>query len=264
MDLKEILSTLKSGDGQSLITEALEAEVTTLFEVAVKEKADALIVEKEKEIRAVLEEKQKAELLSFKEQLTERVASYLDYAAAAYVKKNRVVVEKAIAADFQTTLLERVVSTFRAAGVDLKVIPSGKAIARQISEAKAEAGAAQKAAESARATLVKERALSVFGEETNGLADADVKRVYRLCEDYDINDTDAFRSKVKTVVEAVRKAAVPAPAPVVEKGEAAPAPAPAKKVVVIESTLDTSKPEAFGSGKKMPDSISRFVRPGLL
>lgn len=259
--LKKLLKQLNENVEAELITEAMETEITTLFEAAVGEKVTELVAAEKAKLeesaeaeKAKLEESSKEELRGFKEELVDAVDRYMAFVAEAYIKENKAVLEEGIRADFRDSLVESVVKAFATHGVDVKnkdalrqVVESANTeitgLEKQLNDMTDRVAHAEKA-------LVAERAMRIFDEETANLDDEGTKRAFEICESFDVDDAEAFRSKVAVVAKTIKGAA------------AEPRTVPRRTAVVESVSTDSAEPFKPDSGenKDLPADVAAALK----
>lgn len=208
--LKKILKQLNESANTELITESVQTEITALFEAAVKEKTVAsLASEKEK---LVLESKK--ELEDFKRKTEENIDRYFKHVTDEYMTENAVAIETGAKAEYSQKLLESVISAFSTNGIRINESTSGEAnevktLGEKVTELKKALNEAEERSETNRQALVAERAVSIFMTETAHLPTKLRNRAKLLAEDFDIDNTEEFRTKLQAIVEALEDAAAP-------------------------------------------------------
>jgi len=222
----ELLKKLREMDKDGeVVNEEFVASLKTIFEAAVTEATDKALEEKKVE----LEEAQEKAIEEFRVDTLQQLDEYLNYVVTEYMDDNRVSIEEGLRGQLALETVEKVTSVLTEAGI--KVDDESKdaltAAEEKIKELKESTDKMFEQKLEADQALVSERALRVFNEETQELTDEQVIKTVKLCEDFDVDDAEEFRSKVKVIVETVANAKPEEkPEDIVEEGLKDPKPEP--------------------------------------
>lgn len=220
--LKKLRELDKDGE---IVNEEFVASLKTIFEAAVTEATDKALDEKKGE----LEEAQEKAIEEFKVDTLQQMDEYLNYVVTEYMDENRVSIEEGLRGQLALETIEKVTTVLTEAGI--KVDEDSKdaltAAEEKMAELKESANKMFEQKVEAEKALTSERSLRVFNEETQELTDEQVVKVVKLCEDFDVDDAEEFRTKVKVIVETVANAKPEEkPEDLVEEGLDNPKPEP--------------------------------------
>ena len=197
IDVSEDVSALVSGDDS--LSEDFKEKATTIFEAAVKSRVRS---EVERIIEEVAEEK-KVEMETFKDELTEKVDTYLNYVVDEWSKENELAIERGLKGEIAEDFISGLQQLFQDHYID---VPDEKynvleAQSDKISELEDRLNEEiQKNVEikEANSGLVREQVISEVSED---LADTEVEKFKTLTSDLDFSDEDTFREKLNTIKE---------------------------------------------------------------
>lgn len=184
--------------GQEL-SEEFKTKATTIFEAAINAKAAEAIaeVEKAKEI-AIAEGVEKV-----KEELTEKVDTYLDYVVEQWMKDNEIAIEKGLKAELVEDFLGGLKNLFMEHYID---VPEEKVDvleeqATEIEQLKAKLNEQIEAAVEQKQVLDTFVAREILASVSEGLADTEAEKVAKLAEGVEFVDADQYREKLETIKE---------------------------------------------------------------
>ncbi len=197
IDVSEDVSALVSGDDS--LSEEFKEKATTIFEAAVKSRVRS---EVERIVEEVAEEK-KVEMETFKDELTEKVDTYLNYVVDEWSKENELAIERGLKGEIAEDFISGLQQLFQDHYID---VPDEKynvleAQSDKISELEDRLNEEiQKNVEikEANSGLVREQVISEVSED---LADTEVEKFKTLTSDLDFSDEDTFREKLNTIKE---------------------------------------------------------------
>jgi hypothetical protein len=221
---KDSLQSLFEGIESELLTDDVKLQIATLFEASVNE----AIAQKEQE----LEESNKTELATFKEDLVAQCDSYLEYFTKEYIKENEQIVE-----DFtKVRLAEKVLRNFQQMVEAFNVSLSDESVSseEEIDELKTEnTKLVNKLIESRKETETVKKATMI--SEASGKLETDMQRdkLVEMAKKLEF-DEELFSEKLEVLVTKILTEKVEAaPEKLEEKVEAA---APEKKVASTMSS----------------------------
>ena len=197
IDVSEDVDALVSGDDS--LSEDFKEKASTIFEAAVKSRVRS---EVERIIEEVAEEK-KVEMETFKDELTEKVDTYLNYVVDEWSKENELAIERGLKGEIAEDFISGLQQLFQDHYID---VPDEKydvleAQSDKISELEGRLNEEiQKNVEikEANSGLVREQVISEVSED---LADTEVEKFKTLTADLDFSDEDYFKEKLMTVKE---------------------------------------------------------------
>ena len=197
IDVSEDVDALVSGDDS--LSEDFKEKASTIFEAAVKSRVRS---EVERIIEEVAEEK-KVEMETFKDELTEKVDTYLNYVVDEWSKENELAIERGLKGEIAEDFISGLQQLFQDHYID---VPDEKydvleAQSYKISELEGRLNEEiQKNVEikEANSGLVREQVISEVSED---LADTEVEKFKTLTADLDFSDEDSFKEKLMTVKE---------------------------------------------------------------
>ena len=197
IDVKEHVDALMNGEGD--LSEEFKRKAATVFEAAVKSKVRDEIERIEEDYRNDLEEnKQKT-----KDELTEKVDTYLNYVVEEWTKENELAIERGLKGEIAEDFISGLKQLFEDHYID---IPDEKydvleAQSEKISELEKKLSETIEKNVSMKTTnskLVREQVISVVSED---LTDTEIEKFKSLTEDVDFTDEDSFRQKLDTLKE---------------------------------------------------------------
>ena len=197
IDVSEDVDALVSGDDS--LSEDFKEKASTIFEAAVKSRVRS---EVERIIEEVAEEK-KVEMETFKDELTEKVDTYLNYVVDEWSKENELAIERGLKGEIAEDFISGLQQLFQDHYI---YVPDEKydvleAQSDKISELEDRLNEEiQKNVEvkEANSGLVREQVISEVSED---LADTEVEKFKTLTADLDFSDEDSFKEKLMTVKE---------------------------------------------------------------
>ena len=197
IDVSEDVSALVSGDDS--LSEEFKEKATTIFEAAVKTRVRS---EVERIVEEVSEEK-KVEMETFKDELTEKVDTYLNYVVDEWSKENELAIERGLKGEIAEDFISGLQQLFQDHYID---VPDEKydvleAQSEKISELEDKLNEEiQKNVEikETNSGLVREQVISEVSED---LADTEVEKFKTLTSDLEFSDEDTFKEKLNTIKE---------------------------------------------------------------
>ncbi len=197
IDVKEHVDALMNGEGD--LSEEFKRKAATVFEAAVKSKVRDEIERIEEDYRNDLEEnKQKT-----KDELTEKVDTYLNYVVEEWTKENELAIERGLKGEIAEDFISGLKQLFEDHYID---IPDEKydvleAQSEKISELEKKLSETIEKNVSMKTTnskLVREQVISVVSED---LTDTEIEKFKSLTEDVEFTDEESFREKLGTLKE---------------------------------------------------------------
>ena len=197
IDVSEHVNALVDGEGD--LSEEFKSKAATIFEAAVKSKVRSEVELMEYEYKTELEEN----ITTTKDELTEKVDTYLNYVVEEWMKENELAIERGLKGEIAEDFISGLKQLFEDHYVD---VPDEKydvleAQSEKISELEGrinEMMEEQIQSKSENAELVKEQVMS---EVSSDLADTEVEKFKGLVEDVDFSNAASYREKLETLKE---------------------------------------------------------------
>ena len=197
IDVAEHVEALMTGEGD--LSEEFKRKAATVFEAAVKSKVRSEVERMEEEYTNELEEN----ITATKEELTEKVDTYLNYVVEEWMKENELAIERGLKGEIAEDFISGLKQLFEDHYVD---VPDEKydvleAQSEKISELENKLNEAIEQSvqmKKSNASLVKEQVVS---EVTSDLADTEIEKFKSLIEDVDYSDEESYREKLGTLKE---------------------------------------------------------------
>lgn len=238
---EELLKKLREMDKEGkIVNEEFVNSLKTIFEAAVTESTGKALEEKKEE----LEEAQEKAVEEFKTDTLQQLDEYLNYVVTEYMDENRVTIEEGLRGQLALETVGRVSAVLTDVGITITDDAKATLVVAEskIKDLKEEHDKMFEQKLESDKALTSERALRVFNEESQELTDEQIIKTVKLCEDFDVDDVEEFRSKVKIIVETVSNA----------KKEEDP------KDLVVEGLKDI-KPEPHEKDKKIDGNKSKRI-----
>ena len=197
IDVSEDVSALVSDEDS--LSEEFKEKATTIFEAAVKSRVRS---EVERIVEETVEDS-RIEMETFKDELTEKVDTYLNYVVDEWSKENELAIERGLKGEIAEDFISGLQQLFQDHYID---VPDEKydvleAQSEKISELEDRLNEEiQKNVEvkEANSGLVREQVISEVSED---LADTEVEKFKTLTQDIDFSDEDTFKEKLNTIKE---------------------------------------------------------------
>jgi hypothetical protein len=181
------------------LSEEFKIKAATIFEAAVKSRVRSEIERIQEEIYS--ETSQEVDV--YKDELTEKVDTYLNYVVEEWTKENELAIERGLKGEIAEDFISGLKQLFEDHYID---VPDEKynvleAQSEKISELEDKLNEAiQKSVDltSFNSTLVREQVISEVSED---LADTEIEKFKSLTQDVDFGDEDSFREKLDTLKE---------------------------------------------------------------
>ena len=197
IDVTDDVAALVSDDDS--LSEEFKEKASAIFEVAIKSKIRPEV----ERIEAEVSDQYNRELISFKEELTDKVDTYLNYVVEEWTKENELAIERGLKGEIAEDFISGLKQLFEDHYID---VPDEKydvleAQSEKISELEEKLNEAiQKSVDltSSNETLVREQVVSEISED---LADTEIEKFKSLTQDVDFGSEDSFREKLNTLKE---------------------------------------------------------------
>ena len=196
LDVKEDVDALMSGED---LSEEFKTKAATVFEAAIKSKLRLEIDRIHEEVSSEKETEQE----TFKEELTEKVDTYLNYVVEEWTKENELAIERGLKGEIAEDFISGLKQLFEDHYID---VPDEKydvleAQSEKIAELEDKLNESiQKNVEMTEnnSLLVREQVIS---EVSDDLAQTEIEKFKGLVEDVDFTDEESFREKLSTLKE---------------------------------------------------------------
>jgi hypothetical protein len=198
VDFSEDLNALV--ESEATLSEEFKAKTAIIFEAAVKAKLSQEIDRLEEAYKEELE----TELASTKEQMVEKVDSYLNYVVETWMEENRVAVQAGLRTEIAETFMDKMKDLFIESYVE---VPESKVdLVDELASANEELEESYNDAMTKSIALAEEledlKRDAVIREASKDLAETQVEKLKTLAEDIDFEDEETFAQKVATIKEA--------------------------------------------------------------
>jgi len=197
ISVKEDMEALMGADDS--LSEEFKVKAATIFEAAVKTKIRSEIGRIDDQVRS----EKASELETFKEDLAEKVDTYLNYVVEEWTKENELAIERGLKGEIAEDFISGLKQLFEDHYID---VPDEKydvleAQSDKISELEKRLNEAiQKSVNMSASNdkLVREQVISEVSED---LADTEIEKFKSLIQDVDFGTEDSFREKLDTLKE---------------------------------------------------------------
>jgi len=244
LDVKDDIEALTEGEE---LSDEFKSKASTIFEAAVQAKVNAVVVEKEQELEEQMKAQLAEEIDEYKEEIVNKVDSYLNYVSEEWVKENKLAIEKGIRTELTEGFLVGLKNLFTEHYI---TIPEEKVdvvddlftkvedLEKQLNEQIAKNVETQQEL----TTFKKEKVLNGL---TKDLTETQKEKVEALAENVEAETAEDFEEKVE----------------VLKENYFPPEQAKVEKDDVETSVEDEAKPEVIAEGmEKYMSAISRHVR----
>ena len=197
VDVSEHVDALMNGEGD--LSEEFKRKAATVFEAAVKSKIRDEVSRLEDEYKSELDESIK----TTKEELSEKVDTYLNYVVEEWMKENELAIERGLKGEIAEDFISGLKTLFEDHYVD---IPDEKydvleAQSEKITELEKKLNEEMGKVidlKNSNSTLVREQVIS---ETTTDLTDTEIEKFKSLTEDVEFTDGESFKEKLDTLKE---------------------------------------------------------------
>ena len=197
IDLSKDVEALVSADAD--LSEEFKEKAATIFETAVKTR----LAEKEKEMKMKSEKEVEDKVSAVKEELVEKVDSYLNYVVEEWIKDNQLAIDRGIKSEISEDFISGLKTLFKEHYID---VPEEKydvleAMAKEKEELEKklnEEMAKNVELSKSNSTFSKEK---IFSEASDGLADTETEKLKELAENIEFKDEQDFSKKLDVIKE---------------------------------------------------------------
>ena len=185
--------------GQDDLSEEFKEKAATVFESAVNSKVKEIAESMEAEIKEINEQ----DVAKHKEELTEKVDSYLSYVVEEWMKENEIALERGIKGEIAEDFITGLKKLFAEHYID---VPDERYNVLEDQAAKIESlekklnEQIEKNVELNKDNADKTRS-TIMSEVAEGLADTAKEKFAKLAEEIEWSDADSFKTKCETIKE---------------------------------------------------------------
>jgi len=186
-------------ESEATLSEGFKEKAAVIFEAAIKSKLSEEVDRLEAEYQAELQE----EITRTKEDLVEKVDSYLNYVVEQWMEENKLAIQSGL----RTEIAENFMGSLKDLFVESYIeVPESKVdlvdeLATANEELEEQANAAQAKAMELAEQLEGYKRAAIIAEASKDLADTQAEKLAKLCEDVDFGNEETFASKVATIKE---------------------------------------------------------------
>ena len=194
ISVKEDVEALVAGED---LSEEFKEKAATIFEAAVKSKV-------RDEINRITEEsktEKDEQIETFKDELTEKVDTYLNYVVDEWTKENELAIERGLKGEIAEDFISGLKQLFEDHYIDVPdekydVLEAQSEKISELEEKLNEAIQKNVSFKDSNSKLVREQVISEVSED---LADTEIEKFKSLTNDIDFTDEESFREKLDTL-----------------------------------------------------------------
>ena len=206
VDFKEDLNALV--ESEATLSDEFKAKTATIFEAAVNSKVTAEIERLEESYKTELEE----ELNTTREDLVEKVDSYLNYVVENWMEENKVAIHNGLRTEIAEDFMNKMKDVFIESYIE---VPESKVdlvddLAAQVEDLEEKLNETTGKAISVSEELENLKRDAIIREASKDLAETQVEKLKSLTHSIDYESEENFIEKVKTVKESYFKVSSPA------------------------------------------------------
>jgi hypothetical protein len=200
INVKEDIDALVDGEE---LSEEFKSKASTIFEAAVHQKvmevATVKVDELEKEFQADLQE----EIISFRDELTEKVDGYLNYVVEEWMRENELALENSLRSEITEEFMGGLKNLFTEHYIE---VPDEKVdivenLFDKVEELEGQLNTQIEENVKTKDELNEYRKNKILEEVSSDLADTQSEKLKDLVEGVSFDETEDFESKVKTIKE---------------------------------------------------------------
>ena len=200
IDMTDDIEALVSDED---LSEEFKNKAKTIFEASVASKVKEQLAEKE----AQLEEEQVSKIEEIKDDLSEKVDSYLNYVAESWVSENELAIERGLKSELTEDFINGLKKLFEEHYVE---VPEDKfdvveELAQRLDDMEDKLNEEVASNIEAQQNIEELQREKVISEASKDLADSEIEKLKELAEDVDYEDEGKFVEKVSTLKEAYFK-----------------------------------------------------------
>lgn len=200
-----IAKVLKKHFSENL-TEDIEKEINDVFEVIVAEK----VAEKKKDIEAEVREEFAEKFEDYKDELEEKITTYIDKANEEFINENMKEVESATKVQLAEGLVSGVLTAIKEHNMNISiedkdVIKTLEDDNKRLEESLNEA--MEKVEEAKLQDIEKDKAIVVL-KLTESLSEIQKQKVISIVEDVNTTNIDKFKEKVESAISVIKESVI--------------------------------------------------------
>ena len=186
-------------ENEATLSEEFKEKTAVIFEAAIKSKLSEEIDRLEEKYHEELE----AEINSTKEDLVEKVDSYLNYVVEGWMEENKLAVQNGLRTEIAESFMNNLKDLFTESYIE---VPESKIdlvddLADQVAELEESLNTTTADAIEMAEELEAYKRDAIIQEASRDLADTQVEKLKSLVNDIDFDDEETFAEKVATVKE---------------------------------------------------------------
>jgi len=186
-------------ENEATLSEEFKEKTAVIFEAAIKSKLAEEIDRLEEKYNEELE----AEINSTKEDLVEKVDSYLNYVVEGWMEENKLAVQTGLRTEIAENFMNNLKDLFTESYIE---VPESKVdlvddLADQVAELEESLNTTTASAIEMAEELEAYKRDAIIQEASRDLADTQVEKLKSLVNDIDFDDEETFAEKVATVKE---------------------------------------------------------------
>ena len=186
-------------ENEATLSEEFKEKTAVIFEAAIKSKLSEEIDRLEEKYHEELE----AEINSTKEDLVEKVDSYLNYVVEGWMEENKLAVQNGLRTEIAESFMNNLKDLFTESYIE---VPESKIdlvddLADQVAELEESLNTTTADAIEMAEELEAYKRDAIIQEASRDLADTQVEKLKSLVNDIDFDDEETFAQKVATVKE---------------------------------------------------------------
>ena len=196
IDVEQDIQALLEGEE---LSEEFQNKARTIFEAAIRTKLSEI----KEQVKVSYEEKLVEEVASIKEELKDRVDSYLEYVADEWVQENKIAIEHGLKSEMTESFLEGMRGLFEEHYV---TIPEEKydvieSMVDKLDEMESKLNEQIDKNVALNKRLAESTADVIFAEVTEGLAQTQRDKLATLAENVEFESENGYREKLETLKE---------------------------------------------------------------
>jgi len=201
LDFSDDLNALV--ESEATLSDEFKGKAAVIFEAAVKSKLTQEIDRLEEQYQTKLDE----EVQATKDELVEKVDSYLNYVVENWMKENQLAIQNGLRTEIAEAFMGKLKDLFTESYIE---VPESKVdlvdeLAETVEELEGKLNEATESAIETSKLLEGYQREAVIREAAKDLADTEVEKLKGLVEDVDFEDEATFANKVKTIKESYFK-----------------------------------------------------------
>jgi len=190
-------------ESEATLSAEFKTKAATIFEAALKSKLSEEIDLIEEQYKTELNE----EIAATKAELVEKVDNYLNYVVENWMEENKLAIQGGLRTEIAEGFMNSLKGLFEESYIE---VPESKVdlvddLSSQVDELEEQLNKQTEQAIEQSAELEELKRYNIVREHSDGLAETQVEKLYKLAEDIDFIDEETFSEKVKTIKESYFK-----------------------------------------------------------